>query len=733
MPACEIATTNDLLGAALAYAQMKFAVFPCRPGRKEPRTTRGFHDATKDNEQIRRWWGNSPTANIGIATGNVSSLLVIDIDPRHGGNVETLQEKHGDLPYTAIVRTGSGGQHVYLQHPSGSLSCSNGKLGPGLDIKADGGYVIAPPSLHPDGERYCWDNEHDIADIPLAPCPNWLATLLSQDQEAVLREPARTKLDKTELLEVEKRAAAYLDALPPAISGQGGHNATYVAATALVHGFGLPRDRALRLLIEKYNPRCQPPWSTKQLQHKVDDAVNKPHERPYGWLRNPAENKNIDLSGITGKFAGTTAPDPEEASATSPVNPGPFPLSLIEQIPDIVQRVMDYYRRCAVEIQPVLMLGSLIAATGTVLGHKVRDISGLRTNVYTVGISESGSGKEATREIIRKVFQFADIEEMCGPEDFASDAGLIAIVETQNPILFQLDEFGRLMNTLNVGPAKNPHTYNIASVLLKFFGKANSVFRSKAYAEVKRNKIIHYPHVCLYGTSVRNGFWKALNCDSLEGGFLPRLLIFADYGDPQPGEAIESNPPTDVVEFFAGWVQRRNTKGNLEQAGTSVIHPSPMVVPYTPDAKAIMDGFRCTQKTEQRKLDELGVLWSRARENAGKLALIYACWKNSSEVVVDAEAAEWAVQVTSHVVCHTVYEANLCMSESPFHARCQKVMQKLEVAESRQMSRRELTRATRSMTPRERDEAIQSLMEQGRLSVQTEDTAGRPKVIYKAI
>jgi hypothetical protein len=81
------------------------------------------------------------------------------------------------------------------------------------------------------------------------------------------------------------RAAAYLDALPPAISGAGGHNATFNAATALVHGFGLTQSEALDLLATRYNPRCSPAWTEKELQHKVADAANRPHTRPSGWLR----------------------------------------------------------------------------------------------------------------------------------------------------------------------------------------------------------------------------------------------------------------------------------------------------------------------------------------------------------------------------------------------------------------------------------------------------------------
>jgi hypothetical protein len=433
------------------------------------------------------------------------------------------------------------------------------------------------------------------------------------------------------------------------------------------------------------------------------------------------EGPEVDLSALTAEAGG------ECEGQNAPADPGPFPAGLVDRTPDIVKRAMDYYTRCAVEVQPVLFLGSLIAATGTILGHKVRDASDLRTNVYTVGIGPSGGGKEATREVVRRILACAGLERMCGPEDFASDSGLIAAVVEQNPLLFQLDEFGRLMHSVNLGSARSPHLYNIASVLLKFYSKAGSVFRSKAYADAKRNVEIQQPHVCLYGTTVRMNFWRSMDADALEGGFLPRLLIFESRDDPTPGGATACDPPPEVTEFFAFWAHRKVGQGNMEAT-----YPNPMVIPCTAEAKGILDDLRGSQKGEQKRLGDLGALWSRARENAGKLALIHACWKNRHAPEVDEDSARWASDLVTHVVRHSLHEAHLCMAEGPFHERCQKILRVLEQADGRRVARSVLTRATQSMTPREREEAVTALVEQGRLTLQTEETATRPKVWYAA-
>jgi len=161
---------HELLDAALAYAARGWPVFPCKPRGKEPLTPHGFKDATTDEVVIRDWWSRWPDANIGIPTG-ASTFVVLDVDTRDGGN-ETLRElvaQHGELPETPAVLTSGGGTHYYLA-PDGVRCC---KVGKGIDLKGAGGYVIAPPSVHPTGWTYTWDAE----DVPMAAVPGWLAAL----------------------------------------------------------------------------------------------------------------------------------------------------------------------------------------------------------------------------------------------------------------------------------------------------------------------------------------------------------------------------------------------------------------------------------------------------------------------------------------------------------------------------------------------------------------------------
>jgi hypothetical protein len=166
----------EILQAALAYAKRGWRVIPvyspngsgcsckeinCESPGKHPRNAHGLKEATIDEEQIKRWWQRWPDANVGIATGAASGLVVLDVDPRHGGDktLEALQEKYGGLPDTVIARTGGGGWHFFFKHPGFYVKCDNrGELlGAGIDIKGAGGYIVAPPSLHASGRRYEWE------------------------------------------------------------------------------------------------------------------------------------------------------------------------------------------------------------------------------------------------------------------------------------------------------------------------------------------------------------------------------------------------------------------------------------------------------------------------------------------------------------------------------------------------------------------------------------------------
>lgn len=189
---------SPMLNAALSYASRGWRVLPVWPLRSgrcacgnddcatagkhplSPLAPNGCHSASTDAAVITDWWTRYPDANIGIATGQESGLWALDVDPRHGGDatLEFLEVKYGPLPQSLRARTGSGGSHVLFVHPGdGRLSNSAGRLGAGLDVRGDGGYIVAAPSTHASGRCYAWEDEDESV---LEPAPNWLLELIGE-------------------------------------------------------------------------------------------------------------------------------------------------------------------------------------------------------------------------------------------------------------------------------------------------------------------------------------------------------------------------------------------------------------------------------------------------------------------------------------------------------------------------------------------------------------------------
>lgn len=147
-----------MLEAALSYAEQGYAVFPMRSRSKQSCIMDWPNKATTDADQIRRWWGQWPNANIGIATGAKSGVVVIDVDGQQGvESLAQLEAQLGALPRDVTVRTGSGGLHIYCRIDAGqAIANSIGALAKNIDVRGDGGCVVAPPSIHPNGSSYEW-------------------------------------------------------------------------------------------------------------------------------------------------------------------------------------------------------------------------------------------------------------------------------------------------------------------------------------------------------------------------------------------------------------------------------------------------------------------------------------------------------------------------------------------------------------------------------------------------
>lgn len=235
--------------------------------------------ATKDPQQIAKWW-NGHDYNIGIVTGRKNRLFVIDIDNHNGVDgslaLRAAEKDLGALPDTWTVLTGGGGTHYYFRYPinhklSNKSNFKGDKYGPGIDCRGEGGYVVAPPSIHPEtGKKYEWDvalnpREIDIADLP----PAWIAAIENPTETA----PA-AHADNNPLQAAQRDFFTLPDEIP-----QGSRNETiYSYGIQLAkNGDSLGEiDNALRLVNAE---KCKPPLQRAELEKTI--ASLKKHVKEY--------------------------------------------------------------------------------------------------------------------------------------------------------------------------------------------------------------------------------------------------------------------------------------------------------------------------------------------------------------------------------------------------------------------------------------------------------------------
>lgn len=245
---------TGVVEAALACALRGWPVFPvhgildgactcggpaCGSPGKHPRTKDGHHAATTDPDRIRSWWKRWAHSNLAVRTGSFSDLLVLDVDGEPGErSLCELQSRHMALPKTTAVETGTG-RHLYFRHSGVSVSCSAGRLGSGLDVRADGGYVLAPPSRHRTGKCYRWTTPPDASPSRL---PGWLLGL------------------------VLARPAAHTGVSPPDVIAQGSRNETLTSIAGTMRRRGLQPEEILPALRAVNERRCTPPLPAAELR-----------------------------------------------------------------------------------------------------------------------------------------------------------------------------------------------------------------------------------------------------------------------------------------------------------------------------------------------------------------------------------------------------------------------------------------------------------------------------------
>lgn len=637
-----------LLAAALAYAQMGYAIFPCAPGGKTPLTAHGFHDASRDPEQIEAWWAQHPTANIGLPT---QGLLVLDADPVEDGPNPWLKdepEKQLDLAIAPQAITPRGGQHYLFRQPPGKgWRCTEGKLAPKVDTRADGGYIIVPPSVRDDGRAYRWQEtlELDVPADQLPQPPAWLIERLDNlIREQVLRAPAvpaGTAADGANIIPIGQRNGA--------LARLGGG----------MRRMGMSENEIAAALMEVNRARCAAPLEEQEVRriaasvarYEPDAVAVALAENHYEQDRQPATVREVESD-----------------------DPGAFPEELLN-VPGFVGELADYTLRTAPYPQPILAFAGALACQAFLAGRRVRDISDSRTNLYVLALANSGAGKDHPRKINQRVLLAAELHECLG-DKFASGEGIEDRLFIQPSMLFQTDEIDGLMQAIN--RANDARHEGILNVLLKMYTSGNALYPMRVKAGKEAPGVIDQPSLCMFGTAVPRYYYEALSMRMLNNGFFARLLILEATKRGNGQDPCTEDLPERVIKAARWWAQFVPGSGG----DLSRWHPHPMLVPETSQATAVFRDLRNEADAryaaaEERDDPTAMAIWARAYEKARKLSLIYAVSVSCTNPQISEAAARWAWAMVDYQTRRMLFMAAQHVAEGDFDSKCKRMIEVL--------------------------------------------------------
>lgn len=647
---------TGMLQHALDYARKGYAVMPCLPLSKAPATVHGVLDATTDEGQIEAWWKRHPKANIAIST---AGLVVVDVDP---GGQEWYREHFKLLATAPVQKTPRGGTHHLFRQNGTEHRNTSGKLGEGVDTRADGGYIVAAPS------SVTQANGAAQPYVLMAPLP------------AVVDLPAvSSELD--ELL-TAARSADYKRSESGKVKTNGRHDWLLENARSMSE-LRVPRHLAGNILHILNQNACEPPIERdveREFQRMVDWSYGAEAQGLPAGVAPEIDQFVEDFNLRHLRWDSLDGTDERLAALRMAKNSREqerMPDELIDELPDVAQAAFDFYQAQAWRIQPELWLGSFIALTGSLIGHRLVSPAGTRSNVFCIGIGGTGSGKDATRTWCKLLLDRFGKSAMCNNGRVTSMSSILTTLSDTNPVCLLPDEFGLLLTQAAGSSKDNRYAETIIHGLLELYSSSSDPnYHSTAYAD-KRRRLdpIPYPSVSIWGVTPPGSLWQRLSESAIEQGLIPRFLYFQawdEQAESVPDVSLE--PAPILIEWCQRWLAE--PKALLE-------HNQRMgaVAQVKPEAGQQLAEFRrhCHHLIDES--DARSLIWSRAAQNASKLALIRSSWDHGLEdelPTVTASAMSWGISVASYSCGLVLRQMDEFLVDNERDRVCQKFLRLLD-------------------------------------------------------
>ena len=396
----------------------------------------------------------------------------------------------------------------------------------------------------------------------------------------------------------------------------------------------------------------------------------------------------------------------------------------------LVGEVAKYICNTGIRAQPLLAIGAALCCVGVLGGGLYRTSSDLRTNIYVIAIGRSGSGKNAARNAIMRLFRRAGARQFLGGFKISSGAGLVSALQRKPYQLMLLDEFGDLLKRMSGRtPADNMRT--LKEDILTIYSDAGNVHHGMEYSTriIKdERKDVEEPCFCLYGLSNPTSFWKTLDSDNATNGLLPRFVI-VDAGEKYPparnitAEMLE--PGQDLIRAIKDLKTRNEMHYDLsadevnEHGEALTTRKPPVIVEFTPEAKTMVIQLL---KASDRDLNNLPVeskceaFLARRVELIIKVGLIISIGMinppdDDKPPVISVATLTWSRDFIMASQKKTLQDVDIYATETKPEANLKKVLECIQKGGTQGVTRRQIARKMLKLSGYERDDAIRSLLE----------------------
>ncbi len=387
--------------------------------------------------------------------------------------------------------------------------------------------------------------------------------------------------------------------------------------------------------------------------------------------------------------------------------------------------MLDYIRSTARFDLPEVALAACIAFSGMILGRRVRATDDTRPNIYCLSIAESGTGKNHARQTIKRIMYESGIP--IPAEGAASATGLVKNLARYPSMTMQIDEAGLVFRQM-----KNPRSpqAEVGAQLSELFTGSQGIYTYRAYADALNEVQIDQPHLSLNATTTEQSLYAGgFNHEDAEQGLFGRFLIFRpEQMDPPEQFDLEVTPlPKSIIDGVKSWWDFQPWN-KLEGANLLPDHPTPMIVPFSDDAKKRYRVY-ATQIAERLQNENAFVkaLWRRSREKTSRLALIHACMQGGKRdgIVIERSSMDWAIAVNNYSTRGMVFDMDHAMVESNYQRDVQYVLSKIPASG---IERWRLNKSLGRLKQKERDEILTDLVQRGEIRFDENKTGGPPSI-----